>query len=707
MKRKICKRIELFIYIITLAFFVNSTVEALDSSDVSWRWSNPSPHGNDINDFMVVSGTGIQVGELGNIFWSSNLQGWNNVNVGDENSLRCITVFNGNYYIGSETGTIYITEDFENFSVVDLGTDDWIEGISASASLIVAVGDNGSIFTSSDGTQWTQRNSGTEEWLRDIQFGGNRFIAVGENGTIVSSFNGAAWSVSQVNTSENLNSIANDGANKFAVAGDAGVVFTTTNGATWTSLETNSNADILTVSYGGDTFLLAGENIAFSVNSAGLVTSETDSETEGKLPEYLWQSSAYENGIWYLAGSAGLNYSGSVPSDGISITWATEDDSLRNWIWDMQAVDNQLFAVGDFGTILVSSDGISWDSRIVPEEATNKLILSITGTNEGLIAAGVDGLVLFSPSELISSEETETIDGQEVKVVKELLVPGINWNMIEIPGINQDLKGSVFHEGFYYLCGESGILLRSSNGTQWDTLDSGTSEFLSGVSGKGESLIAVGRAGTVLKSENKGDSWMKVNSFTSDWLLQIRCLNDKFFAVGEGGAIASSNDGVTWVLADTPSSTAFINDVTFHEGMYYASGTLGRVWQSANGDVWESLPTNTGKSLYTLSPFDGRLVVAGIEGAIIRTPFERFIDPIAIQAFQKVESGGQEYFGFLLQGKTDQYFNLDFSNNLSGPWESFVQHAEIKEADGTVSVLMPVTDDPDSIFFRIEPSNVE
>ena len=690
--------------IITMLFFsLCRLVIGIDSNNVSWRWSNPEPHGTDIYDFIIIGETGIQVGELGNIFWSSDKQNWNNINVGYDFSLRSIAIFDGRYYIGAESGRIFVTDDLLSFSVIDLNTDDWIEGIAASSSLIVAVGDNGSIYTSEDGVVWTARNSGTSEWLRDIEFGGNRFVAVGENGTIITSFNGVSWSLISSSTTQNLNAVANNGLNKFAIAGDSGVLLTSSNETSWSPVNTNTTKDLLTVSSSPTDFLAAGENTALAINSSGRVTIETDATIQGKLPEYLWQSSAYSDGSWYLTGSAGLNYSGNIPSDGSSISWSTTDQSLRSWIWDMAVVDDQLFAVGDFGTVLVSSDGISWDSRIVPEEITNKLILSVSGSNKGLVACGVDGLVLFSPSELVSSEEVEIIDGQEVTVVKELLVPGINWNQVEIPGVSGDLKGSTFHQGFYYLCGEAGLILRSENGTEWTSMDSGTSEFLSGISAKGNTLVAVGRSGKLVRSMDQGDSWQSVPAFTNNWLLQIRCLNDKYYAVGQGGVVACSENGATWAIADTPSSTAFINDITFYNGVFYASGTLGRVWQSVNGNEWQSLPTNTSKSLYTLSPFNGRLIVAGIEGVIIRTPFTEFKDPLSIQAFQKIAYEDQDYFGFLIQGKTDQLFTFEYSSNLSDTWEVFIQNAEITERDGTASLLMPVTEDPEKIFFRVSP----
>ena len=97
------------------------------------------------------------------------------------------------------------------------------------------------------------------------------------------------------------------------------------------------------------------------------------------------------------------------------------------------------------------------------------------------------------------------------------------------------------------------------------------------------------------------------------------------------------------------------------------------------------------------------MIVAGIEGVIIRTPFTEFKDPLSIQAFQKIAYEDQDYFGFLIQGKTDQLFTFEYSSNLSDTWEVFIQNAEITERDGTASLLMPVTEDPEKIFFRVSP----
>lgn len=703
-KKILSKGSELLALALVIVCFTSHTnLDALDTEDIYWRWSNPENHGHDIQDYIISDGIGFQVAEAGYVYWSQDFITWNPVYTGYDISLRCVTTYNDTYYIGAESGVLLSTVDFVEFTRIDLNTEDWIEGISASDSLIVAVGDSGSIFTSPDGTQWTERSSGTSEWLRDVAYGGNRFVAVGENGTIRTSSDGISWSASQSRTSNHLNAVASNGSNRFVAVGDNGTLVHSLNGTTWTSVSTGQTNEFLTVHYANNRIVAAGEKVAISLNSFFQVYNELNPNNSEPLPEYLWMASAFDGENWHFAGSAGLNFIGSQSDQFSPLSWSTGDDSLRNWIWDMQVLDDVTYAVGDFGTILATSDGINWDSRVVPNVVTNKLFLSISGNQEGLVATGTDGLILYSPGETIEVNETNIVNGVPVITTTQSTFPGINWELIEVNGLEADLKGNAFHNDHYFLAGEGGTLVRSSNGKDWEILNTPSENFLSGLASNGDRLISVGNNGTVIYSDDSGDSWNTISPFTDAWLLQVRYLNGKFVAVGQAGTIAMSEDGLNWDLSATPSQTALINDVSYFDGFYYAVGTLGRVWQSQQGSQWSSLPTNTSKSLYTLAPLDERLVVAGIEGVILRTPLTDFMNPINIETFQTLESEDEKYFGFVLSGKTDQYFSFDFSTSLNGPWENFLPPTEILEDDGIVSLLYPVDEFPENIFFRVVP----
>ena len=669
------------------------------SLPLDWQWSNPDPHGNDIREFEVFGTFGVQVGAHGVIYISDDMVNWQRLDAPDTLSLRCLTVFGGNFYIGAESGVIYKTANFREFTKIDLGTEDWIEGITASDSLLVAVGDNGAVYTSTDGASWDRRASGTDEWLRDVVFGGNRFVAVGEGGTIISSFNGVAWSRATTGTSSNLNAVTNNGSNQFAVAGDAGVLLRSSNGTGWTSVATGTDNDLLAVIFGDSLVVAVGDRAGVSVSSGGSVTQLIDENVDGSLPSYLWQSITWDGTSFHVGGSAGLTYQAAEST----MEWTTSDDSIRPWIWDLESVDDQAIAVGDFGSILVSQDGVNWDLRNVPEAVRTRLLLGVAGTGDGVIAVGAAGTILHSPAEIISIVTTNVVGGVSMVSTNETRLPGITWNQIDPSPVDTDLKGTVAYEGGFVVVGQGGTILTSPDGTQWDSLSSPVSEFLSGVATDGSSLVAVGNNGTVLNSPD-GVSWSIVPGFTQNWLLQVRYLNGHYVTCGQGGFIATSPDGVQWTVGDTPSSTALVNDVTYSDGVYYAAGTLGRIWSSPDGLVWKSLSVVTSKSLYSLRPFDGRLIAVGIEGVIIRAALGPILDPLEINVFETLQSsdGTEEFFGFILQGKTDQYYRLDQAPSVMGPWTG-IDSGEITSSDGSRTVIHPSGDIQSPVFFRAVP----
>ena len=160
---------------------------------LTWRWSNPTPHGANIVDLAFSSGLGVQVGERGQIFTSTDFSSWTPRDSHTTRSLRGVTFFGGRIVISGESGTILFADDATEFYLNDLGTSDWLESVAASTNLVVAVGDNGAIYTSDDAVTWTRKTTSFTTWLRGVAWGPPGFVAVGENGFIANSASGNIW----------------------------------------------------------------------------------------------------------------------------------------------------------------------------------------------------------------------------------------------------------------------------------------------------------------------------------------------------------------------------------------------------------------------------------------------------------------------------------------------------------------------------------
>ena len=129
------------------------------TAPLTWRWSNPTPHGANIVDVAHVNGLAVQVGERGQIFTSTDFEYWTPRDSHTTRSLRGVTFLGGRIVISGESGTILFADDPTEFFLNNLATTDWLESVAASTNLVVAVGDNGAVYTSSNAVSWTRRTT--------------------------------------------------------------------------------------------------------------------------------------------------------------------------------------------------------------------------------------------------------------------------------------------------------------------------------------------------------------------------------------------------------------------------------------------------------------------------------------------------------------------------------------------------------------------
>jgi photosystem II stability/assembly factor-like uncharacterized protein len=67
------------------------------------------------------------------------------------------------------------------------------------------------------------------------------------------------------------------------------------------------------------------------------------------------------------------------------------------------------------------------------------------------------------------------------------------------------------------------------------------------VQGADNWLVAVGRAGDIVRSEDAGKTWVVAASGTKYDLNALYCIGDQLIAVGIGGVVVRSEDtGKTW-----------------------------------------------------------------------------------------------------------------------------------------------------------------
>ncbi len=674
-----------------------------------WRWSNPRPHGANIHDQVFAFGRTLQFAERGQIFASDDLVSWTPVASGTDRTLRAASVFGSRLIITGEEGLILFTDDLKQFTTATLNppTTDWIEDVAASGSLLAAVGDNAAIYTSPDGVNWTRRTVGFSQWLRGVAFGGGRFVTVGENGFIATSTDGVNWSpvAGGSGTSVRLNRVRYF-SSRFWAAGQGGVLLSSANGMEWTPVNTEATNDLFDIATNLTTKAAVGRETV-RLEQSGTWTEQTADTLAYPAPRWTYHHALAGSGLFLLGGRSGMTVEGFRPDPmQPEFAWINRQPSFRDWLWEVQRLPDLFVTVGDQGTITTSIDGVRWNWEVVPESAFNRVLLGVGGNaTRGLVAAGSQGTLLYSPPgtvELVSTNSSGVVTTNEVDSL------GIVWEEAVNSITTNDLQAVAVLGERLFVTGGKGTVAYTDDGTNWNSVATSSTAFLSGLAAWPGGLVAVGSGGTILTSPD-GLSWSPQTSGTAAWLYRVRYLNGQLWAVGANGTIVTSANAVDW--SPVPSGTElWLNDITYFDPtqvkfasgcfgpvspLYVIVGSEGIVLTSPDGSTWSRLPSPTGKSLYSCTMNEGQLLAVGLEGSIIRRQLAPDCTPPAFIDFDTDPT----FNLMLIDGVTDQRFILDRSEFLDA-WTERDQF-EIQDAAGTILILAPKpTNAPPSEYFR-------
>ena len=214
---------------------------------------------------------------------------------------------------------------------------------------------------------------------------------------------------------------------------------------------------------------------------------------------------------------------------------SSDDDDIPS-----SASSNGLFVtVGNVGSILTSSDGISWTERT---SGTTKNLYGVTYGAGLFVTVGGNATILTS-----SDGTTWTENGQNLRS---------NW------GDAQYFKAVTYRNKLFVLGGRNGKIMNSPDGITWKQRKSGTSMDRMGVTyaptcGKVEwkgldaglckngIFVSVGKNGRILTSFD-GNWWVKRTYKLPEWLYAVTYGNGTFVTVGVNGVIITSFDGISW-----------------------------------------------------------------------------------------------------------------------------------------------------------------
>jgi len=259
------------------------------------------------------------------------------------------------------------------------------------------------------------------------------------------------------------------------------------------------------------------------------------------------------NGSRFVAvGDMGTVFAGdhsytSISPPGVS-AWMPPTSLPPGFTSNLSAVTytGQFVALGTDGSILTSSDGLTWALAANPVPGTG---MNAIAFGPGLhVAAGSGGNIFTSPDL-------------------------ITWTQATSNTVN-DLYSVSFLNGGFVATGANGTLVTSPDGVTWTVQVSNTASALRSAAFRAlpARYVAVGDAGAIVTSAD-GVAWNLITPPPLAQNLSSVVFGSRFVAVGQGGAVAFSDDGTNWTQASAGSAN--LTRVLFAPAMYIAVGAAG------------------------------------------------------------------------------------------------------------------------------------
>jgi hypothetical protein len=294
---------------------------------------------------------------------------------------------------------------------------------------------------------------------------------------------------------------------------------------------------------------------------------------------------AFGNGKFVAVGDANTVETTLVSTNGFD--WEVQQNDSTNDLNAVIFVNNQFVSVGSLGEVLTSVDAEHWDHH---SSGTFSNLAGITFGNGTYVAAGA-GVFINS---------TDAVHWTQIT-----LTNGYNFNAI------------TFGNGSFVAVGDQGMDAVSTNGSDWEYFNTGTSQALHGVAFGGSSFLAVGDSYVVTISHD-GKVWSKrtENSKLSSITLRSVGFNGFSFSItGTAGIFASRTEGDVWALNSTwnPVHTGAgggINSATLANGIWVIVGDTGTIAVQPGAFLsWSVLSYGTQFSIEDMV-FDGTKFVA-------------------------------------------------------------------------------------------------
>ncbi len=144
---------------------------------------------------------------------------------------------------------------------------------------------------------------------------------------------------------------------------------------------------------------------------------------------------------------------------------------------------------------------------------------------------------------------------------------------------------------------DSGQIYTSPDFTNWIAQASCTTNSLQAIAFLNNRIILTGQSGTVVYSDD-GYNYNYTNLNTNAWLVGVAASTNLAVAVGDDAVIYTSTDGANWTLGSPPPGIGnnWLLAAAYGAGTFIIAGEGGYLATSTNGTTWKQRTISTGFS---------------------------------------------------------------------------------------------------------------
>ena len=178
-------------------------------------------------------------------------------------------------------------------------------------------------------------------------------------------------------------------------------------------------------------------------------------------------------------------------------------------------------------------------------------------------------------------------------------------------GNEGEIKESLtFQTKSFMAVGNTGSIITSDDGIEWESITSGTAQNLNNVSFANNTLIIVGDSGSIMSINYT--SWRKHYHSLANYRSTSFGKGNHVF-VSNYGDIASTNDWNSWKVAVCGDQYHF-NDVVYDGSSFLAIGNIGIIFKTEDISSCTQITSGVSYHLYGIIFSNSKYIIVGRSG---------------------------------------------------------------------------------------------